>query len=246
VAAGVLSIPCWHALIPWCQVKSRRGKKKTIRTQNYFCSNEACAYYLITDQDIHALVGDGKHGKVEDIQDLLCQACGKKFTCRKHSVLYCLKTHAKVVSLSLKLLSLGMDPSALEEALEIRESTLRTWLARSGAHGRKLHQRFFTVLDLVHLQLDELWADVKQARQDIWFWTVCDAKTKLIPGRSDWTTHAGDGVCRGARTQVQTEARLCPSLQLGWTEALFLRTDSPFWGVGEWGRREQAELDGVG
>lgn len=74
-----------------------------------------------------------------------------------------------------------MDPSALEEALEISESTLRTWLARSGAHGRKLHQRFFTNLDLVHLQLDELWADVKQSRQDIWVWTICDARTKLIP-----------------------------------------------------------------
>jgi transposase-like protein len=136
---------------------------------------------LITDEEIHALVGDGKHGRHEDIQDLLCQACKKKFTCRKYSVLYRLKTHSKTVSLSLKLLSLGMDPSALEEALEIRESTLRTWLTRSGAHGRKLHQRFFTNLDLVHLQLDELWADVKQTGQDVWVWTVCDARTKLIP-----------------------------------------------------------------
>jgi hypothetical protein len=147
---------CNHSPLPWRQVKSPRGKKKTIRTQNYFCSNEVCAYYLITDQAIHALVGNGKHGKYEDIQDLLCQACKKKFTCRKYSVLHRLKTHSKIVSLSLKLLSLGMDPSALEEALEIRESTLRTWLARSGAHGRKLHERFFTNLDLVHLQLDEL------------------------------------------------------------------------------------------
>ena len=72
-------------------------------------------------------------------------ACQKKFTCQKHSVLYRLKTHSKIVSISLKLLSLGMDPSALEEALEIRESTLRTWLARSGAHGRKLHQRFLGI-----------------------------------------------------------------------------------------------------
>ena len=75
----------------------------------------------------------------------------------------------------------GMDPSAVEETLEIRESTIRTWLARSGAHSSKLHDRFFVSLDLTHLQLDELWADVKQSGQDVWVWTVCDAKTKLIP-----------------------------------------------------------------
>jgi hypothetical protein len=33
----------------------------------------------------------------------------------------------------------------------------------------------------VHIQLDELWANVKQAQQDVWVWTVRDAKTKLIP-----------------------------------------------------------------
>ena len=76
VADGSASVSgCRHSPIPWRQVKNRRGKKKTIRTQNYFCSNEACAHYLIIDEEIHALVGDGKHGKYEDIQDLLCQAC---------------------------------------------------------------------------------------------------------------------------------------------------------------------------
>ena len=181
LAADPAPVPCSHTPIPWSQVKSKRGRKKKISTQHYFCSNETCTYYQITDEAIHALVGDGEHGTYEDIQDFLCQACKKKFTCRKHTVLYQLKTPSKFVSLSLKMTSLGMDPSAVEETLEIRESTIRTWLARSGAHSRKLHDRFFVALDLTHLQLDELWADVKQAGQDVWVWTVCDAKTKLIP-----------------------------------------------------------------
>lgn len=49
----------------------------------------------------------------------------------------------------------------------IRESTLRTWLARSGVQGRKLHERFFRGLELVHVQLDELWANVKKAEQAV-------------------------------------------------------------------------------
>ena len=105
----------------------------------------------------------------------------KKITIRKHTVLYRLKTHSKVVCLVLSLLALGMDLSALEEVLEIRESTLRTWLSRSGAHGNKLHERFMVGLELFHLQLDELYGYVKQAGHAMWIWTVVDAKTKLMP-----------------------------------------------------------------
>jgi IS1 family transposase len=125
--------------------------------------------------------GMASMGNMEDIQDLICQACRKKFTIRKHTLLYRLKTHSKVVRLALHFLAMGVDVSALEEVMAIRESTLRTWLVRSGVQGRKLHERFFTSLELVHVQLDELWANVKQAEQAVWVWVVCDAKTKVVP-----------------------------------------------------------------
>jgi hypothetical protein len=64
-----------HVPTFWNSAKGKGGKKKTIRTQGYFCSNPACACYLITDETIHDLVGDGSNGKYEDIQDLICQAC---------------------------------------------------------------------------------------------------------------------------------------------------------------------------
>jgi transposase-like protein len=136
---------------------------------------------LITDEKIHELVGYGTHGKYEDVQDLICQACRKKFTVRKHTLLYRLKTHSKIVRLALHFLAMGVDISALEEVRAIRESTLRTWLVRSGVQGRKLRERFFTGLELVHVQLDELWANVKQAEQAVWVWVVCDAKIKVVP-----------------------------------------------------------------
>ena len=50
---------------------------------------------------------------------------------------------------------------ALEEVFEVREITIRTWLCRSGIQGKKLHERFMAELRLVHVQLDELWANVK-------------------------------------------------------------------------------------
>jgi IS1 family transposase len=169
------------SLTPYSQTKSKRGRKKKICTHNYFCSNPDCYYYHVTDERIHALIGYGSHGKYECIPDLFCQACESKFTIRKHTLLYRLKTLSKIIFLAMSLLVLGIDTSALQEGLGIQESTLRTWLTRSGAQSRKLHERFFKDLTLAHIQLDELWAKVKEKEQAVWVWTVCEAKTKIIP-----------------------------------------------------------------
>jgi hypothetical protein len=173
--------PAQTALTPYSETKSKRGRKKKICTHNYYCSNPDCYYYLVTDERIHALIGYGSHGKYECIPDLFCQACESKFTIRKHTLLYWLKTLSKTIFMAMSLLVLGIDSSALQEALGIQESTLRTWLTRSGAQSWKLHERFFKDLALAHIQLDELWAKLKEKEQAIWVWTVCEAKTKIIP-----------------------------------------------------------------
>jgi IS1 family transposase len=80
----------------------------------------------------------------------------------------------------LWLLALGVDASALEEVFGVREITIRTWLCRSGMQGRKLHERFMVELDLIHVQLDELWANVKYSGQDLWLWVASDVKTKMV------------------------------------------------------------------
>jgi hypothetical protein len=55
---------------PWCEVKSRRGAPKRIPTEGFACPNQQCLYCGITVAHIHALVGDGKHGRAEPIGDL--------------------------------------------------------------------------------------------------------------------------------------------------------------------------------
>ena len=144
---------------PWRLRKGRGGPKKRQSTGGSFCPNPNCEYYRITDESIHALVGYGSHGKQEHIQDLKCQACGKKFTSRKNTILYRLKTHSGLVEKIMWLLALGVDASALEEVFGVREITIRTWLCRSGLQGKKLHERFMLELELIHVQLDELWAN---------------------------------------------------------------------------------------
>jgi IS1 family transposase len=166
---------------PWCEVRSRRGRKKRIPTQGYACNHLGCIYYHCMDELIHALVGYGSHGKQEKIQDLICQACGKKFTVRRDTVLYRLKTHSEKVAQALALMAEGVDVSTLERVMGIGEGTLRTWLTRAGLHAQKLHDSFFHELIFRHIQLDELWANVRHATEQMWLWVATEATTKVIP-----------------------------------------------------------------
>lgn len=170
-----------EAPIPWRLRKGKGGPKKKVFTDGYFCPNQNCEYYGISDEGTHALVGYGRHGLHEVIRDFKCQACGKKFTARRNTVLYRLKSPSGLVEKILWLLALGVDASALEEVFGVREGTIRTWLCRSGMQGKKLHERFAAELELVHVQLDELWANVQKSGQDMWLWVAHDATTKLIP-----------------------------------------------------------------
>jgi hypothetical protein len=71
--------------VAWSTRKGRGSPRKKISTQGFACSNPLCNYHGIRDEAIHALVGDGTHGKHAAIQDLKCQACGKKFTVRRNT-----------------------------------------------------------------------------------------------------------------------------------------------------------------
>jgi IS1 family transposase len=168
-------------LRPWCDVRSRRGPKKHADTEGYACDYGACVYYGITDATVHALIAYGGHGKHEWIQDLYCQACKHKFTVRRHTVLYRLKTRSARVAEALTFLAEGVDVSVLERIWGIGGGTLRTWLTRAGLHGAKLHGHFFQRLKLSHVQLDELWANVRQTSREVWVWTSMEVTTKIVP-----------------------------------------------------------------
>jgi hypothetical protein len=77
---------------PWRGNPSRRGPKKRPNTEGFACVQLACAYCGITDATIHALISYGGYGKDEWIQDLYCDACQHKFTVRRDTALYQLKT----------------------------------------------------------------------------------------------------------------------------------------------------------
>jgi hypothetical protein len=93
-SAGPAPVP----VRPWREVKSRRGAPKRIDTAGFACLNHLCPYFGITDAQIHALVGDGKHGSAERIQTFRGPACHTTFTSRRNTALYRLKTPSRAGS----------------------------------------------------------------------------------------------------------------------------------------------------
>ena len=166
---------------PWREVKSRRRVPKRVNTQGYACPNPQCSYFCITDAQIHALVGDGKHGHAEPIQTFRCQACRTTFTSRRNTPLYRLKTPSQQVAVVLSALAEGLDASAAERVFGYRQATITSWLTRAGEHTQSLHEHCFHTLQIPHLQLDELCTRLRSHKQVLWLWLAIDPLTKILP-----------------------------------------------------------------
>ena len=116
---------------PWREMKSRRGAPKRLNTAGFACPNQQCLYFGITDADIHALVGDGKHGQAERIQTFRGPACRTTFSARRDTPLYRLKTPSHQVAKVLSALAEGLDACAAERVFGFQQATITTWLSRA-------------------------------------------------------------------------------------------------------------------
>jgi len=166
---------------PWCEVKSKRGRKKVYATHGYACLNPACAYFGHTDERIHALVRHTTRGKDKDIPYLCCQACQTVFSSRKGTPLYYLKTKPKRVEMVLWFLVEGVDRAVMMRYTGHKDATIARWMERMGTHSTGLHNVFFRGLVLKLVQLDELYAKVRDHEQARWLWLAIDPVSKVIP-----------------------------------------------------------------
>ena len=62
------SRPLQREVEPYSKRKSTRGRKQEIPSAGYACLNPHCEYFGITDDQVHALVGNGKRGIKQNIQ----------------------------------------------------------------------------------------------------------------------------------------------------------------------------------
>ncbi len=199
--------PSLPSVRPWRELKSRRGAPKRIATTGFSCPNRACSYYAITDPQIHALVGDGTHGKHERIQPFRCQACGTTFTSRRATPLYRLRTPSLRVAEVLTAVAEGLSVAATVRVFGHSEGAITTWLTRAGEHSAALRDRSVHHLHLPHLQLDELRTRLRDRANVLWLWVGLDPLTKLIP-----VLHLGSRTQDAAHAVVhELGQRLAPS-----------------------------------
>jgi IS1 family transposase len=166
---------------PWGEVKSTRGRKKKYVTQGYACLNPAWAYFGHTDERMHALVRHTTRGKNKDIPYLCCQACQTVFSSRKGTPLYYLKTKPERVEMVVWFVAEGVDYAVMVRYTGHQDATIARWLERMGQHSEGLHNALFRGLVLKLVQLDELYAKVRDSEHARWLWLAIDPITKVIP-----------------------------------------------------------------
>ncbi len=149
---------------PWPEVKSRREAPKRIPSEGFAGPKQQCPSFGITDAHLQARVGDGKHGRAEQIQTFRGSACHSTFTCRRNTPLYRLKPPSQQIAIVLSALAEGIDPSSAERVFGYRQATITTWLTRAGVHAHALHEHFFFHFHLPHLKLDELCTRLRCAK----------------------------------------------------------------------------------
>lgn len=166
---------------PWYEVKNKRGRKKQYATQGLACLNRTCRYYGVRDEGRHALVRHTLRGKDQDIPYLRCQCCKQVFSSRRGTPLYYLKTKPERVEMVLWFLVEGVDMAVLVRYTGHKDATIARWLERMGQHSQGLHNVFFRGLVLAVVQLDELYAKVRDSEKPAWLWLAIDPVTKIIP-----------------------------------------------------------------
>jgi hypothetical protein len=93
---------------------SRLARKKASVAANFTCQNPNCKSYGTTYEGIYAPGMNGKHRKNKPFQDLVCQACGGRFTTCWRPAVYRAKTRSAQVPEVSTLLDEGLDVSPLE------------------------------------------------------------------------------------------------------------------------------------
>jgi hypothetical protein len=122
-------------ITPWSQVKSQRARPKELDSQGQSCPNKMCVYHGITDQSVHALVGDGVEGVAEAIQWWRCQACGDRFSERHDTAMPWLKTPSWRVQEVVTALGEGVDQAAAVRIFGHHPTTIARAASRAARYA---------------------------------------------------------------------------------------------------------------
>ena len=93
-----------------------------------------------------------------------CNVCKGRWSVRRNTIFYNLKTDEEKVLLALKMLSERNSARATGRTLGFKEDTILDWLKKAARHAREVSDLLITRLNVTQLQLDELWSFVGKKR----------------------------------------------------------------------------------
>ena len=225
---------------PWGEVRSKRGRQKRYATEGLACLNRVCPYYGVRDEKRHALVRHTTRGKDKDIPYVLCQSCQQVFSSRKGTPLYYLKTKPERVEMVLWFLVEGVDTAVLVRYTGHKDATIARWLERMGQHSQGLHNVLFRELVLTIVQLDELYAKVRDSEQAAWLWLAIDPVTKIMPSLHLGERKSGDAYAVVHDLKQRLEATCVPSFMTDGLWSYFYAITAHF---GYWFRPKRARTE---
>jgi transposase-like protein len=145
------------------------GGKKRIDTSLYFCSNEGCSNNGKVGSD-NQIIGAGRYGK-HQAQLLKCKVCGQRFSARRGTPLFDLKTDEQTFYDVIACLAEGNGIWATARIKNVDKDTVAAWLDRASQHVEAVSRYLLVDLHFDAVQLDEFWSFVKKRKHDARPWS---------------------------------------------------------------------------
>ena len=187
-----------QCVIPYSQLKSKRGRPKKSVTEGFACHDPQCPYRYITSSQIHAMVEDGdKLTQQGLVKQLKCQWCKSKFLVTRDTAMRYSKLSVERVGEINRGLAEGLSISACARVFGHSRSTIHRIARVSGEHFVALHELLFKGIEAFHVQMDELRTKLKGKAEAAWVWTSMEVTSKLL-----LAVHVGRRTQKGAHTLV--------------------------------------------
>lgn len=141
------------------------GRKKQLDTSMHFCPYEDCTNYGKVGPD-NQITGAGCYGK-HQTQMLKCNVCQRRFSARRGTPLFGLKTDEQIFYDVIACLAEGNGLRATGRIKKVDKDTVAAWLDRASRHVEAVSRYLMVNLHFEAVQLDEFWSFVKKKKRSV-------------------------------------------------------------------------------
>lgn len=125
--------------------------------QHQYCDTAGCCYY--------GQVGAGNLGVHSFAKArVYCKGCKSKFSVRKGTMFFGLRTDINKIARVLGLLASGMGVNAVCRENDVTADSLRDWIVLAATHVSEFSAVLEQNMHLDQVQIDEFWSFIRKKR----------------------------------------------------------------------------------